>query len=195
MLKEFLEGSTSFESFVCENSDELIVVDVQPHDVGDAIKWDMNEFAEFVNSYERVLVFFNGTDLGYEGQREMEEAYRRWGISLRKTVFQEKTYGWFREYMDTGYDPQPLVNYMVQNDINDSREIDDEKIQEIMGREELPAGPIFMPAYPIVPTLSDWNGADLCGGGEQQCLNEMKILMDSINMDYSVVSRWVYCGF
>jgi hypothetical protein len=172
MLKEFLEGSTSFESFVCENSDELIVVDVQPHDVGDAIKWDMNEFAEFVNSYERVLVFFNGTDLGYEGQREMEEAYRRWGISLRKTF-----------------------NYMLQNDINDSREIDDEKIQEIMGREELPAGPIFMPAYPIVPTLSDWNGADLCGGGEQQCLNEMKILMDSINMDYSVVSRWVYCGF
>lgn len=178
-----------------QSSGSLIVVDVQPHDVGKVIRWDLDEFAKFVNGYSDVLVLFNNEDLGWETEQEMRSAYEKWGIDIQKCTFQEKNYGWFREWLDTGFDVRETVKYMINNGIRDSRDIPDDQFRQLLDREELPAGPIYLPTYPgVMKQLRRFDGSDLCGGGEYACLKEVKTLMDAMGLNYQTVGRWTYCG-
>ncbi|MFA5999557.1 MAG: hypothetical protein WC783_01050 [Candidatus Paceibacterota bacterium] len=168
----------------------LIICDVQPHDVGSYINWNMKAFVKMVNSYESILVLFNGEDFGWENEFDMMSGYEDWGIEIGSCDFFDKGYAYFRGLMDNGYDIDELVKYMVKRDVRDSRDLDEDVLMELLDLDEVPGDNIFIPD--VKDVLERWNGSDLCGGGANECLAELRILMDAMGMQYNVLNRWVY---
>jgi len=173
-----------------EVSNSLIICDVQPHDMGKGINWDEYKFANFVNNYNKILVLFNGDEYGWESQSDMEYAYEEWGIDLGSCTFYDKGYAWFRGLMDSGYDLEELVTYMLQHNIRDSRDIEEDTLLELLDTDEIPPDSIYIPE--VADEIIKWNKSDICGGGRNECLAEIKILMDAKNIRYKEISKWIY---
>lgn len=176
-----------------EKSNKLIIVDVQPHDIPKHIHFNMYEFADFVNSYPDVLVLFNGEDLGWESQAEMEYYYEEIGIDISNCTFQEKTYGFFRDWMDSGKDDLlvPTVKTMLKLGKNDVRELDSKILSRLGIDFNVENYPLGMDDRIIEP-LKQFKGADICGGGRNECLQEVEYLMDALNCRYKEVSKYIY---
>ena len=93
------------------------------------------DFTSWLNSeysnYSRIVFLFNGPELGFPSESE----YIMWLLEngLEEEVidsinFYDKGYNFFRTMIDAGMDSDDMVNmikYMVDNGINDSREIED----------------------------------------------------------------------
>ena len=184
----------SFKNFTLNEAKgkSLIICDVQPHDVGRFITFDMYKFADFVNEYDSILVLYNGADLGWESEDEMYEYYSEIGIDVDKCEFYEKYYAFFRSMMDYGYDESEILDvlaFMKKNRIYNSEDID-EKNKEKLGIEEFNDS-IYIPDE-LADKLKKWSGSDLCGGGKNECLAEIEILMKHIKSRYKMKSKWVY---
>lgn len=190
----------------------LVVVDVQPC-YRDFIRFDVYEFARFVNSYEDVLVFFNGDNMCANSLDEIEDMYEEMDIDIGNVTFVEKDYGFLRNWMDTGVDHTAIsmfVTYMIHHDINDSRELekleDDPQLQKLVesaGFDELydlnALDPIFMPDMQVegkwmAPEdfIPLWDGADLVGGACHECLAEIELLAAGMNTEFNQVGEFVY---
>lgn len=182
-----------------EQKKSLIIVDVQEHDVGHWIKWKMKDFVKFVNSYEKVLVLFNGKDLGWESEEEMRSYYEELGIDLDKCYFFEKYYGFFRGWLDLPFAGLPeipdekiikAIRYMRQKGINQTSEMSEEDFDNI-GIEKDLSDDIWIPED-LKEILKKYNGSDVCGGGKNECLKEVEILMEAFDIKYNTISKWVY---
>ena len=187
----------SFSKYINEGKKgkSLIICDVQPHDVGSYIRWDMSKFAKFVNSYDSVLVLYNGADMGWETENDMYDYYDSIGIDVNKCEFVEKYYAYFREWIDAGMDYDDmmvLLTYMLKKRIWDS---DDEHIRQIaydeLGISLDDYGYSYIP-IDIAKTVKGWSGSDLCGGGKHECLYELEMLMDLYKIKYKTQNKWVY---
>lgn len=179
-----------FESKLVESKSSLIICDVQPHDMGKYIHWDEYKFAEFVNKYRKVLVLFNGDEFGWESQADMEDVYLEWGIDVGKCEFYDKGYAWFRGLMDSGYDIEQLISYMLKHRVDDSRDIEDQTLMKLLDSDEVPADPLYIPE--VSDVLSNWRNSDIVGGGRNECLAEVKLLLDGKKLRYKEISQWVY---
>ena len=129
-----------FKQYISEaNPKSLIVVDVQPvytHLMQD----EVTAITEFINTKaERVLAYFNGEDAG---ERDTLEDVKQWYLdngleeeSLAKINFQEKTYAYLRGWMDDveERDIIKVVRYMVTNRIQQSDQIGNSAIVELLG--------------------------------------------------------------
>ena len=125
-----------FESHSSYNGKDLIIVDIQK-EYEDGFSFEIYEFTSFLNDnhdlFNSITVLYNGAEtLGMISESE----YKWWLIenSLDEEVldsinFYDKGYAFFRYCMDNSIDDSLTVNlirYMFENDINDSREIDEE---------------------------------------------------------------------
>ncbi len=114
----------------------LVVVDIQPEYIG-GFKHFLYKFINFLNTnYEHLgsLTFL------YNGKNTLdmidEVEYKMWweenGLSIEVidgANFYDKGYAFFRYCIDSGIDDQSiseLVKYMIEKDVNDSRELDNE---------------------------------------------------------------------
>lgn len=194
------------------SSHQLVVVDVQPC-YRDFIRFNVYEFARFVNSYDDVLVFFNSEDLCANTLDEMEDMYEEMGIDINEVTFVEKDYGFLRGWIDTGVDHDVIamfVTYMIHHDVNDSRELvkleNDSQLQKLVESagfdevEDLEHGDIiytpdmrvegkWMAPQDFIPL---WDGADLVGGSCHECLLEIEILAAGMNTRFNQVGEFVY---
>lgn len=173
-------------------SHQLIIVDVQPHDVGKFINFNMSEFAKFVNSFDEVLVLFNGSGLGWESLEEMEDYYEDIGIDISKCDFVEKSYAFLRSWMDEGVDKNIIVNvlkYMIENNYDNSTEIPDDELTELGGDHQ--DGDIWIEDG-LEHALKQFSGAVICGGGKSECLAEIELVMDAYNIPYTENSKFIY---
>jgi len=183
----------------------VIVVDIQP-EYKSYIRFDMEECMNFLNSQRDLLVFFNGPDT--VGQSSSDVILRWWyqqGFDLhnyKKTVrWIDKGYGFFRTWMDQGVDEkriQEVVRYMVMNRISDSRLIPDDILLDFVegyhkgvDDEFLLQDPIYLPHISL-GMLKKWSGSYLIGGGRNECLKEIKILLDTFNVRYTIVKKFTF---
>jgi hypothetical protein len=194
------------------SSDKLVVVDVQPC-YRDAIHFNVYQFAEFINSYADVLVFFNGEDICANSLDEIEDMYDEMGVDIDNVTFVEKDYAFLRGWMDTGVDHEVIskfVAYMIENGENDSRELvkheDDPVLQDLVAAagfdevEDLEEGDIiYMPNMQVegrwmAPQnfIPLWDGADIVGGGCHECLREIELLAAGMNTSFNQVGEFVY---
>ena len=133
-FNKIFEETLMVESF--ENK-VLFSVDIQPS-AESYIHFNIYEFTNFLNEnidkFKEIVYFFNGPELGFESQSEIE----MWLLeneltedTLDSITFYEKNYGYFRSCMDSGFlndDLIKLISYMYMNDIVDSRDIDLKKL-------------------------------------------------------------------
>jgi len=185
------------------NRQSIILIDFQPTYAG-ATGYDeaLQNACEQINRSPNVKVtaFFNGADVGAEETPDevkwhyVEEGYLE-EERLNNFILVEKTYAFLRNWMDNGVENSTIIKvlrYMVNNRINDSREI--ENLQEILGNEwgdVMEDDMIYLPDISL-RELKSLSGSLIGGGGKHECLAEMQILMNAFNIKYKLVNNWIY---
>lgn len=189
----------------------LISIDIQP-EYENYILF-ISQFIDFLNkSYDSLnsLTFlYNGADtLGMINEYD----YKMWlldkGLNeeiIDSANFYDKGYAFFRYCMDEGADEEELVNlvkYMIQHNINDSRDIDEEMWNGFMnqyGYDSSEVRDLLEPANDCIniPDLMNYlkrySGKILiCGGGINECFKEVEIALNALNKPYNVLTKFTY---
>lgn len=189
------------EKYLTEKrKNNVIVVDVQPM-YEKWIKFDMFDFTNFLNSQGSILYFYNGPEtVGVDNEDKI--LYWLWdnGLDEDKSIditWVDKGYGFFRNWMDSGMDWSDIkkaIRYMLMKKEWDSRDIPAEEWQKIIPEysEYHEGDNIYMPPEIRIDKLKKWSGSYLVGGGKNECLKEIQILMSAFNIRYKLVRDFVY---
>ena len=179
------------------------------------------QIIKFVNNQTGpVLMFVNAEDQGMTGDT-IQDIIRYWEDTIRgeevdpeenphpinwsRFQIADKGYGYFRGWMDYGISDRTIIKtirLMYQNKVNDSRELfggelsDDyaEKFEQFIGPEfehwMLSDG--ITVNWTSVAQLKRFSGSYIVGGGRNECLREVELLMNAFNIKYRRISSMVY---
>lgn len=106
----------------------------------------------------------------------------------------DKGYGYFRAYMDQNVSESTIIKmirYLYQHHHNDARDLNDEEYNSIMGSLAL-RDEVFSINWTSVAQLKRFNGAYIVGGGRNECLREIELLMNAFNIKYRRINDLVY---
>jgi hypothetical protein len=123
--------------------------------------------------------------------------------TIENIHFYDKGYAFFRSFMDIVGDYGDLiaiVKYMVNNNINYSRDLNveehlttlrelnigDRSIEFIEKKRDM----IYIPD--VFEYLRGKSNIVLCGGGRNECLYEIEIILMSQEADYELLQKFVY---
>ena len=190
----------------------LISIDIQP-EYKNFLGFDLYTYTSFlnknINNLNSLTFLYNGQDtLGMVSEIE----YKMWLVDngldesiLVYAKFYDKGYAFFRYCIDEGTDEAELVNlvkYMIQHNINDSRDIDEEMWNGFMqtyGYEssdvrdllEMAGDCINIPD--LMEYLQKYSGKlVLCGGGINECFKEVEIALTALGKNYNVLTEYTY---
>ena len=124
-------------------------------------------------------------------------------IDWNRFTIIDKGYGYLRSWMDHGIPESIIVKtirLMYQQKVNDTRDLEfpgniqqrTPEMSEIMGAiEEMNADPMTV-GWTSVAQLKRFNGAYIVGGGRNECLREVELLMNAFNIKYKRIDSLVY---
>lgn len=193
----------------------LVVVDIQPsyHQYHEYLTGKLVRYIN-VSNYENILWFWNGSELGCEETySDMVQYTLEHGLDEDKVddiTFIEKTYGFFRGWMDFLDEDLivEFVRYMINNDIYDSREIDDDVKKMIISKytglseTELESSDeydfiinnrevLFIPQFNW-EQMRNIGYVETAGGGCNECLLEIEILLRASGIEYRRLNNYTY---
>jgi len=192
------------------NFGTILVIDVQPEYL-DSIYFSIPEMLTFLQEqWEKpnsdVVFLYNGYEsLGMIEEDELKSFYdEQIDYSEEYTVISDapyfdKGYAYFRSCMDSGFADDeivPFVRYMYNMNINDSRDIDWESLQEKLSPElveflEEEREVLIIPD--LMTRLEEiWGPITLIGGGLSACLKEVEIALMALGKDYQIYRKFVY---
>lgn len=186
----------------------LCVVDIQP-EYQSYISF-LSNFIDFLNeNYEslgNLTFFYNGQDtLGMISEGDYQMWWLENGLDkhiVDQATFYDKGYAFFRYCIDEGISDDQIVNlikYMIEKDVNDTRDLDEEFWNEFVERfsnEDIRKLLEFAGDAMHIPELMDelrgYRGVVLCGGGINECLKEVEIALDALGTPYTVLTKYTY---
>lgn len=198
------------------SSKNLIVVDIQPF----YHHWHKNitpRLLEYINesSYENILWFFNAQEVGIEEDHvDLREYITDYDIldeeKYNDIVLIDKYYAFFRNWMDMGIDEELIIKfikYMISKDIVDSRDIDEDTFKAIVADfyglspeevednstelDDLHTDNIHIPHFEW-GAIKNLGSVDICGGGRNECLREMELLLEAVGVKVNRIERFIY---
>jgi hypothetical protein len=196
----------SFKQFLLERQRPLplVIIDIQPEYDSFASKI-LNSFISFLNNHRgAIYCFFNDEDFGAteDDRFSVSQYYMEAGADpeiVEHIKWRPKYYAFFRDWMDLGMDRKHLImaiRHMVMNRINDSQEIED--WEEVFGSEWnedlqkiVKGGTVHIPSIDIAE-LKSLGGCYLVGGHRDECLSEFRLLLETFNIPYKLISSLVY---
>lgn len=219
VVKAKLEPFT--ESTITEGKNHpIIVVDVQPEYANfsrrnAAISEKIIQFVSnqtgpvlmFVNAEQEglsgdtvsgIVEYWNRTvdgDEPYDYDEEADEYVEREPtIDWNRFTIVDKGFGWFRSYMDQGVPESKIIRlirtlYLYR--MNDARDLFYEEYVDIMGDDRL-IDEAFSINWASVAQLKRFSGAYIVGGGRNECLREVELLMNAFNIRYRRIDSLVY---
>ena len=190
---------------------ELVIVDIQP-DYKKYITFNMGSFVDFLNKsykkYERILYLYNGREtVGLDDQGSITEWLVEYGLDeevLNIVEFYDKGYAFLRNAMDQGINEDEIVHlleYMSSNDLNDSRDLDEDNWiefsrlypKDIDIKEYLQDNEDSINIPDVLERIKYIkNNFQICGGGKTECLAEVLILIKLCKKRYSLLPQFVY---
>lgn len=191
----------------------VIVVDVQPEYSG-VNDGDENpvfeEIIQFVNQQTGpVLMFVNAEDQGMSGDT-VAGIKQYWEdtvspINWNRFTIVDKGYGYLRSWMDEGYADRTIVQVireMYRQKVSSSSDLFggehtaeySENMKNIMGHDfnELSLSDPIAVNWTSIAQLKRFNGAYIVGGGRNECLREVELLMNAFNIRYRRIDHLVY---
>ena len=181
----------------------LLNVDIQLEALPYIKGFDINDWVRMLNknASSDIIFLYNG----YDTVGQVKEAdYKYWliyelGIEesiVENALFVDKGYGFYRSCMDQGIDDDVLLRllkFMYENDIYDSRDLNEEDIDEDM-KEILEVDPIYIPRDLIEFLKRNIMSSNiiLMGGGLDECLREIELSLMMLDKEYRVDRRFVY---
>lgn len=192
------------------NNVDYISVDIQP-EYEDGFNFNLSNYLNFLNenvgNFNRLIFLYNGQDtLGMISKSE----YINWlydnGLYeevIEKINFFDKGYAFFRYCIDSNIDEDEivdLVKFMQKNDINDSRDINDDMwlqfIKEYPNNKDIKNLMEYADDMINIPELMDFlkqfSNIVLCGGGINECLKEVEIALLALNKNYKLNHDFIY---
>lgn len=213
----FLKNSLN-EALIQYKNENIVCVDIQSQYVP-SMKFKISEFGNFINQNafdNRIFLLYNGEDLAMTD----EDSYKEWLVSecgvrdeaIDNIVFYEKNYGFFRVCLDEGIEEDDLViigRYMYQNNINDSRFLEENDITNLRklfaehnGRteslEKFIAIAIEEEEPFIIPELLEFldgqnlNNIQLTGGHRGECLAEVQLAIKILGISFKPIIEFQY---
>ena len=186
----------------------VIVVDVQPAYASYAGKVSQRIIDFVAQQTGPVLMFVNAEDTGVTEDSMVD--IRMWwdeyaDIDWSRVQMVDKGYGYFRSWMDNGVDPASIIRVvraMYQQRVSSSDQLFDGvgseeyplHMQQLVGdeyEEWMNDDPISI-YWANVAQLRKFNGAYLVGGGRNECLREVELLMNAFNIRYKRIASMVY---
>ena len=196
-----------FKEYITEKrKNNVIVVDIQPM-YQNSIRFDMYNFTQFLKEQGKILYYFNGPDtVGsdtksdiinwlYEESDYDDELLNK--LNHKDTIWYDKGYAFFRSWLDMGADEgfiKQAVRFMMSKKENDSRDIEPEEWLEKFPDDYddmYDNDPIYLPDIPL-NVLKRWSGSYIVGGGKNECLKEVQLLMSVFNIKAKEVRKFIY---
>ena len=183
----------------------FISIDVQPF-YSKFCNKIMPDFTNFANTHKgRIICFFNGSDVGIEDTpQSLQEYFHEFGMNeniLERIEFKEKSYAFFRNWMDEDMSRSDLIKairHMVINRYNSSEEVSEEEWKKVYGEDWewgisdiVNADTIYLPDISL-SELKQLGGCYLSGGGKDECLSEFRFLLEAFNIRYKLVKNLIY---
>lgn len=191
----------------------LLSVDIQP-EYDTYFNFNIQAYTDFLNKsidkMNSLTFLYNGQDtLGMVSESE----YQNWlidngldeSVAIEQATYYDKGYAFFRYCMDSDiqeYEIVRLVQYMMEHDINDSRDIDQEMWQGYMdkyGYDLSDVKDLLEDADDMIniPDLMDFlkrysGKIVICGGGINECLKEVEIALMALQKNYNVLTKFTY---
>lgn len=206
---DLLEGRTN----------KVIVVDVQPEytgiNDGSELPW-IDELMTWLNKQGDILMFANAEDQGMTSDtiQDIKLYWEDSGFSPNKwqqTEIVDKGYGYLRSWMDyqnfhqgTGDDRlivQTIREMYSQKVISSDQLFDEdaERLEEFIISLGVDGDDVhYYLEDPIsvewtsIGQLKRYSGAYLVGGGRDECLKEVALLMNAFNIRYRMVEDFIY---
>ena len=123
-------------------------------------------------------------------------------INWDRFTIVDKGYGYFRSFMDRDVDPRliiKLIRYMYQKRVHDARDLvfppsnqrtaDEAELKHLLDEFD---GEHFSINWTNVAQLKRFNGAYMVGGGRNECLREVELLMNAFNIRFKRIDSLVY---
>lgn len=123
-------------------------------------------------------------------------------INWSRFQIADKGYGYLRSWMDHGIEVSTIIaaiREMYQQKVSDSRELQfptdkpptpqQSLIMDAM--EDMGDDPVVV-EWTSIAQLKRFSGAYLVGGGREECLREVEILMSAFNIKYKRIDSLVY---
>jgi hypothetical protein len=193
-------------------STSCIVVDVQPEYSGmnDGNENQIfEEIIQFVNNQTgKVLMFVNAEDQGLTGDtiQDIKLYWEDSGFDPKnwaRVQIVDKGYGYFRSWMDHGIEPAIIIKtirLMYQQKVDDSRDLNipgnikdrTPDMTEIRDTIEEMSGDNINVNWISIAQLKQFSGSYIMGGGRNECLREVELLMNAFNIKYKRINRLVY---
>lgn len=138
-------------------------------------------------------------DYNNDDDDQADHDCNEWFNRLSRIRFVGKTYGFLRDVIDEGYvdDAIKLTKYLLDNDIMDCRDIPINKIKRLNIDNDLKKKllnhdlMLYLPSFDY-DILKIYNNATIVGGGREECLLEIEILMRAMNLSYKPFSTFIY---
>jgi hypothetical protein len=179
-----------------------IVVDVQPAyaNFSHKNKHICKNVIEFINNQNGpTLLFVNAEQdqLTDDTIHDIKEYWEDNGFTRdwNNIEIVDKGFGYLRNWMDSGVTPKLLIKairIMYQHKLTDSRdfgEVDDWK--KALNDESIPDD-MFSVNWVSVKKLKQYSGAYIMGGGKNECLKEVQLIMNAFNIPYKEISSLIY---
>jgi hypothetical protein len=192
-------------------SHPCIVVDVQP-EYYDYAPQICRKIIKFVNYQIGPILMFVNADRDGMTNDSIDEIMAFWQENRfgdeqwHRVTIDDKGFGWFRAWMDNLGTPDSLIikviRRMYQEKVNDSRMLFGgekspeykEKFKEFCGEhfEDWMLTDQIITNWTSVAQLKKFNGAYIMGGGRNECLREVELLMNAFNIKYKRIDSLVY---
>ncbi|MHA1754671.1 MAG: cell division protein FtsA [Candidatus Odinarchaeia archaeon] len=190
----------------------IMSVDIQP-EYQDALDFNLYDYLDFLNqnieNINSLTFLYNGEDtMGMVSENE----YKYWLVdngfeeeNLYYCRFYDKGYAFFRYCMDEGIEEDDIVmfvQYMLNNNINDSREITTEVWNDFIMKSDIDESDIrnllenaddMLNIPDLMEYLRTYGGKIvLTGGGINECLKEVEIALMALDKPYNVLTEYTY---
>jgi hypothetical protein len=159
------------------------------------------------DSIQQIQQFWDDT-LGTEGEEGEDENGDYYynepesPVDWRRFEIVDKGYGYLRSWMDHGIEPSTIIatiREMYNQKVSDTRDLEFPAFNRrtttqslIQGAiEEMEDDPMTV-GWASVSQLKRFSGAYLVGGGREECLREVELLMNAFNIKYKRIDSLVY---
>lgn len=182
----------------------LVVVDIQPsyHPGSYQVVPDIIE--KMNNTEQNIIFFYVGKEFDLDSKEDVVYYLLENGLDENRIPgikFIEKTYGYYRSWMDNGVEDNIIVNsikVMEKEEIYDSRDFTEEHWEEILGTKEcydstLRDDNIYHLDFDTSFFKHKFiNNLEIVGGGRNECLKELELYFKAIGKDLVVNEKLCY---
>lgn len=216
-----LQMFESFSFPISSHDHDYVICDIQPeYQSWMSGSFSLEDFGLWLSSLlsagADVLYLYNGESMGMCSERQLKE----WLVedcdldpelldqaeSNGLIRFYDKGYAFFRTCLDSGIaeeDVVALVRFMIDHDVHDSREMSpddwdrfvsdidhDLDLSEIRSLMEISDECIWIPD--LMDELRPLKSIMLTGGGVEECLKEVEIALQALDMPYALERQFLY---